>query len=94
MHVNITNAVSSPSPIESPDSAKAAHASDKGRATDRTDSVNISSAALDAAKAAVQEATETPAQTAREAKAGDRQAQRLLAREQAEAAQAQASAVK
>ena len=39
------------------------------------DTVQISSAA----RAASAEATETPAQTAKEARAGDRQAQRLLA---------------
>lgn len=44
-----------------------------------TDTVRISSAA----KAALQEATETQAQTAREAQNGDTQAQRLLAREEA-----------
>ncbi|HUV71178.1 MAG TPA: hypothetical protein VMW15_16080 [Terracidiphilus sp.] len=42
------------------------------------DTVHISSAA----KAAMQEAIETPAQTAREASAGDQQALRLLAKEQ------------
>jgi len=44
-----------------------------------TDSVQISSAA----RAALQETIETPAQTAKEASAGDRQAQRILAREAA-----------
>ena len=43
------------------------------------DTVNISSAAL----AAFQEATETSVQTAKEAANGDRQAQRLLAKEAA-----------
>jgi hypothetical protein len=43
------------------------------------DTVQISTAA----KALLQEATETPAQTAREARGGDRQALRLLAREAA-----------
>jgi hypothetical protein len=43
------------------------------------DTVNISSAAL----AAFQEATETSVQTAKEAAKGDRQAQRLLAKEAA-----------
>jgi hypothetical protein len=43
------------------------------------DTVHISSAA----KAAMQEAVETPAQTAKEASAGDHQAQNLLAKEQA-----------
>ena len=43
-----------------------------------TDTVQISSAAQ-----ALQEAIESPAQTAKEASAGDHQAQRLLAREAA-----------
>jgi hypothetical protein len=45
-----------------------------------TDSVSISSAG----RAALQEATETPAQTAKEASGGDRQAARVLARQLAE----------
>jgi hypothetical protein len=44
-----------------------------------TDTVKISGAAM----AALQEAMETPAQTAKEAGKGDRQAQRLLAKEAA-----------
>jgi hypothetical protein len=51
-----------------------------------TDTVHVSAAAQaasTAAKAALQEATETPAQTAKEALSGDRQAQRLLAKEKA-----------
>jgi hypothetical protein len=54
-----------------------------------TDSVHLSSAAqaqLSAFQAAVQEATETSSQTAKEAMKGDLQAQHLLARE-AQAAQ-------
>ncbi|MGD0282978.1 MAG: hypothetical protein ABSB95_11520 [Dissulfurispiraceae bacterium] len=43
------------------------------------DTVQVSSAA----QAALQEATETAAQTAKEASAGDHQAQRLLAKEAA-----------
>ena len=53
-----------------------------------TDTVKISSAAQTAA----QEATETAAQTAKEADSGDRQAQRLLAKEAA-AAEAKESQV-
>ena len=55
-----------------------------------TDTVHLSGAAqaqLSAIQAAVQEATETSAQTAKEALTGDRQAQRLLAHE-AQAAKA------
>jgi hypothetical protein len=44
-----------------------------------TDTVQISSAG----KAALQEATETPVQTAKEARSGDFQAKRLIAREAA-----------
>jgi hypothetical protein len=47
------------------------------------DTVSISSAALSALKAALQEATETSAQTAKEANSGDLQAQKLLAKEAA-----------
>jgi len=47
-----------------------------------TDTVQISNAAR-----AIQEAIETPVQTAREARCGDRQAQRLLAREAADKAE-------
>jgi hypothetical protein len=57
--------------------------------TAETDTVHLSSAAqaqVSAPKAALQEAAETPAQTAKEAAGGDIQARRLLARE-AEAAQ-------
>jgi uncharacterized protein involved in type VI secretion and phage assembly len=47
--------------------------------TQQQDTTQLSSAAL----AAMKEATETPAQTAKEAASGDRQAQRLLAKETA-----------
>ena len=47
-----------------------------------TDTIQLSSAAQ-AALAAVKEAQETPAQTAKEASGGDPQARRLLAREAA-----------
>lgn len=50
-------------------------------ASTATDTVHISAAAQ-----AMQEAAETPAQTAREASAGDLQAKHLLAREAAEKA--------
>ena len=46
-----------------------------------TDTVRISNAG----RAALQEATETAAQTAKEARSGDRQAQKLLAKEAAAA---------
>jgi hypothetical protein len=51
-----------------------------------TDVVQISGAAASAAKAAAQEATETADQTAKEARGGDQQAQRLMARYAAEKA--------
>ena len=50
------------------------------------DTVKISSAgqaAANALKASIQEATETPNQTAQEARSGDRQAKKLLAKEEA-----------
>jgi hypothetical protein len=52
-----------------------------------TDTVQISSAA----QKALQEATETPAQTAKEARSGDLQAKRLLAKETANAEEAKES---
>jgi len=55
-----------------------------------TDTVKISSAAQTVA----QEATETAAQTAREASNGDRQAQRLIAKENAAEEAKEASLVK
>lgn len=48
----------------------------------QADSVQLSSAALNVLK----EASETPAQTAKEAASGDSQAKRLLAKEAAESA--------
>jgi hypothetical protein len=48
------------------------------------DTAQFSAAARAAAKAALDEGSETPAQTAKEAAAGDHQAQRLLARQAAE----------
>jgi hypothetical protein len=58
------------------------------------DTVHLSGAAqsqLSAMKAAVQEASETPEQTAKEAQSGDLQAQRLMAREAAAAKAAEGS---
>ena len=52
----------------------------KSQSAPKTDSVQLSSAAQ-SMLAALQEATEAPAQTAKEAGASDRQAQRLLAKE-------------
>jgi hypothetical protein len=52
----------------------------KPESTTKTDTVQLSSIA----QAALKEATETPAQTAKEANGGDRQAQRLLAKQAAE----------
>jgi hypothetical protein len=79
------NAATSSVPVEPSESPKVSDANtSESKATSSTgattDTVTISGAALSAAKAAQQEATETPAQTAREANAGDRQAQRLLAK--------------
>jgi hypothetical protein len=55
-------------------------------AADTQDTVQLSSTAqaqLSTIKAALQEAAETPAQTAKEAQSGDLQAQRLLSKEAA-----------
>jgi hypothetical protein len=57
-------------------------------AADTQDTVKLSSTAqaqLSTIKAAVQEAAETPAQTAKEAQSGDLQARRLLSKEEASA---------
>ncbi len=66
--------------------AKPAHAPSNKTTTDssagKTDSVQLSGIAQ-AAIAALKEAAETPAQTAREANTGDPQAKRLLAKESA-----------
>jgi hypothetical protein len=63
---------------------KAAQSAAKAQpATAAVDTVQISAAAQ-----VLQEATETPAQTTKEASSGDHQAQRLLAREAAEKASA------
>lgn len=66
--------------------AKNAKAAQPQAAPEKQDSVHLSSAAQNQAgllKAAIQEATETPAQTSREARSGDRQAQRVLAKAEA-----------
>lgn len=63
-----------------PVSPKPEHMKPKAAAAD---TVQVSTAAK-AKAAAMQEATETPAQTAKEAQRGDRQAQMLLAKENAE----------
>lgn len=62
-------------------------ASQSKPASSSTDTVQISSAA----KKAFQEATETPTQTAKEARSGDLQAKHLLAKEQASAEEAKES---
>jgi hypothetical protein len=54
----------------------------KSSSAPKSDTVQLSPTAQ-AALAAMKEATETPAQTAKEAGQGDRQAQRLLAKEAA-----------
>ena len=46
-----------------------------------TDTIRISSSALSAAQTALQEASESPVQTLKEANGGDLQARRLLARQ-------------
>jgi hypothetical protein len=90
MAIGITNAIqnnpTTASAIQTQPVAKPAALSQKATQTQApsktsaaTDTVQISNAAV----AALKEATETPVQTAREAQSGDRQAQRLLAKETA-----------
>src|ERR1035441_1970543 len=83
---NMVNAVSNATLAQPVTQATATPASkpaqSKAQAAGPTDSVQLSSAAQ-AAVAALQEARETPAQTAKEAGSGDLQAQRLLANEAA-----------
>ena len=75
-----TPPVSQPTPVNQKSTQSKPHPA-------TTDAVQISSAAL----AAFQEATETAAQTAKEAGKGDHQAQRLLAKEAAAKAASEAS---
>jgi hypothetical protein len=88
-------AISVPNPTQHDPAASAAHASAKPAVASQkpapaqpqpvakthvpVDTVHISNAA----QSALQEATETQLQTAKEARGGDRQAQRLLAKETA-----------
>jgi len=65
-----------------PATASSAAPAPQSAPTPVADTVQISSTAL-AAQAAMQEATESPAVTAQEARGGDHQAQRLLAKEAA-----------
>ena len=69
------------SAIQAPSAAKPASVSQKSTPsqTPSTDTVQISSAA----QTALQEVLEAPAQTAKEARGGDHQAQKLLAKEAA-----------
>jgi hypothetical protein len=69
------------SATQAPSAAKSATVSQKSTPSQTlsTDTVQISSAA----QTALQEVLEAPAQTAKEARSGDHQAQRLLAREAA-----------
>jgi hypothetical protein len=79
---SISNATPPPpvaqsTPVSSHKSTQAKSASPESSST--TDTVQLSMTAQ-AVLAAAQEAKETPAQTAKEASGGDRQAQRLLAK--------------
>jgi hypothetical protein len=80
--VSNTAPVSSVAPQPSSSQKAAKPKSESPTTTTNTDTVQLSSAAQ-AALAAVKEAQETPAQTAKEANGGDPQARRLLAREAA-----------
>lgn len=84
----IANAHGVQSAAAAPPARKQPAASTSQSAAHTHDTVHLSSTAqaqLSQMKAAVQEASETPAQTAKEARSGDLQAQRLLAREAAAA---------
>jgi hypothetical protein len=72
-----------PAPVDSPENQTTGASHQKKTSSTVGDTATISSAALNLAKAAIQEATETLEQTKKEARAGDHQAQRLLAKEQA-----------
>jgi hypothetical protein len=80
--VSNTAPVSSVAPQGSSPQRAAKPKSEPPTNTTTTDTVQLSSAAQ-AALAAIKEAQETPAQTAKEATGGDPQARRLLAREAA-----------
>jgi hypothetical protein len=69
-------------PVKTPP-AKPADTTDQKPQPVAADKVEISASGQSALQKAMQEATETPAQTAQEASKGDVQAQRLLARENA-----------
>jgi hypothetical protein len=75
----ISNVTQTPNVTESTNpNSKPAQSKPSGAST--TDTVHLSSVA----QSLIQEATETPAQTAREAAGGDVQARRLLAKEAAD----------
>jgi hypothetical protein len=78
MTITQTGQTQSVAPLTSNQSS---HSKTRTGRSNTTDNVQISNAA----KTAMQEATETPEQTAKEARSGDRQAQRLLAQEAATA---------
>ena len=77
----VINSVSAAAPTQhvAPTSTTARKSAPSKPAAAQEDSAQLSSAA----QAALKEATETPAQTSKEASSGDLQAQRLLARESA-----------
>jgi hypothetical protein len=82
LSLTISNATSAPSIDAETAGAKPAVAANPPRTSGTaSDTVQISTTAQAAAKAAMQEATETHAETLTEAQKGDHQAQRLLARE-------------
>ena len=80
-HADPAAVAASKAPVAQPASSsqKSVSAKAPSKSIAPKDTVQISSAA----QSALQEATETAAQTAKEARAGDRQAVRLLAKEEA-----------
>lgn len=79
MSITVNGAAVAP-PVDSSTASTQKAAARTPAASAHQDTAQISSAAQAAAKAALQETTETPAQTAKEAQSGDPQAQRVLAR--------------
>ena len=80
--ISPTSSVSSAQPVAPSKESSTQTAAKPTPQSQVTDSFQLSNAAL-ASLAALQETVETPAQTAKEATHGDRQAQRLLTKEAA-----------
>lgn len=88
--IHSISSTSATQPVAAPATAKLGPktSQSKPKSSESTDTVQLSSAA----QAALKELTETPAQTTKEANGGDRQAQRLLAKQSAAKLQSEPSA--